>query len=82
MMPLTRANTDLQVNGVWVPEAQACMVLHTHVALLNNAVMLGSEVLFLLLMTGGIYYYNSGRRALKIMLREVWNHRSRVEPCV
>ena len=82
MMPLTRVNTDLQVNGVWVPEVQACMVLHTHVALLNNAVMLGSEVLFLLLMTGGIYYYNSGRRALKIMLREVWNHRSRVEPCV
>ena len=82
MMPLTRANTDLQVNGVWVPEVQACMVLHTHVALLNNAVMLGSEVLFLLLMTGGIYYYNSGRRALKIMLREVWNRRSRVEPCV
>ena len=84
MIPLTcaRANTGLQANGTWVPEVQACMRVHTHVALLNNAVMLGSEIFFLLLMAGGIYYYNSGRRALKIMFREVRDHRSRVVPCV
>ena len=51
------------------------MRVNTHVALLNNVVMLGSEVLLLLLMAGGIYYYNSGLRALKIMYREVWDHR-------
>ena len=79
-MPSTRANIDLQASGVWVPEVQACLRLHTHVALLNNAVMFGSEVLFLLLMAGGIYFYN-WHRALKIMFREVRDHCSLVEPC-
>jgi hypothetical protein len=47
------------------------MRLHTHVALLHNSVLLGTEVFFLLLMAGGIYMRNSGLRAFKIMFREV-----------
>jgi len=50
------------------------MRLHTHVALLHNSVLLGSEVLFLLLMASGIYMRNSGLRAFKIMFREVRDH--------
>lgn len=47
------------------------MRLHTHVALVNNAVLLASEVVFILLMAGGIYIRNPGPRAFKIMYREV-----------
>jgi len=59
-----------QASAVWVPELQTCMRLHTHIALLNNSLLLASEVFFLLLMASGIYMRNSGLRAFKIMFRE------------
>ena len=68
-------NTDLQLDAAWVVELQACIRVHTHAALLNNALLLGSEVAFLLLMASGIYMHNSGLRAFKIMYREVRDHR-------
>ena len=58
-----------------MPEMETCMRLHTHVALLNNSVLLAAEVFFLLLMASGIYMRNSGLRAFKIMFREVRDHR-------
>jgi len=59
-----------KARAIWAPQAQSCLRLHTHAALLNNGVMLGSEVFFILLMTGGIYNHNSGLHAFKIMYRE------------
>jgi len=56
--------------GIWIAELQACMRLHTQVAILNNAVLLGSEVAFLLIMVSGIYIRNTGLRAFNIMYRE------------
>jgi len=60
----------IQANSIWTPEVQACLRVHTHVALLSNTVMLASEVIFILLMAGGIYIRNPGPRAFKIMYRE------------
>lgn len=51
------------------------MGLHTRICLLNNGLLLASEVFFLLLMASGIYMRNSGLRAFKIMFREVRDHR-------
>ena len=78
-MPSLHADTDLQVSAVWEPQIEACLRLHTHVGLLNNSVILGSQVLFLLLMAVGIYKHNSGLRAFNIMYREVRDHHSYVE---
>lgn len=59
-----------QTRVVWEPQVQACLRLHSQ-GLVNHIVMLGTELFFLTLMTGGIYMHRSGRRALKIMYREV-----------
>lgn len=73
---------DLQASAIWLPEVQSCLRLHTHVALVNNGLLLASEVFLLLLMAYGIYMRNAGPRAFKIMYREVWDHPSHVEPRV
>ena len=52
------------------------MRVHNHVAILNNALLLGSEIAFLLFMACGIYMRNFGLRAFQIMYREVRDHRS------
>ena len=80
--PSPHADTDLQASVIWEPQMQACLRLRTHAGLLNSSVMLGSEVLFLLLMAGGIYMHNSGLHAFKLMYREVRDHSSHVEPRV
>jgi len=67
-----------QMSAVWEPRAQACLRLHTHAGLLQNSVMLGSEVFFLMLMAGGIYMRKSGRYAFKIIYREVRGDRCRL----
>ena len=51
------------------------MRIHVHVAIINNALLLGSEIVFLLLMASGIYMRNFGLRAFPIMYREVRDHR-------
>jgi hypothetical protein len=65
----------LKASAVWVPGMETCMRLHTHITLINNSVLLASEVFFLLLMASGIYMRNSGLRAFKIMFREVRDRR-------
>ena len=66
-----------QTGVIWEPQVQACLWMHTHAGLFQNSVMLGSEVFFLMLMAGGIYMHKPGRRALKIMYREVRSDRCR-----
>ncbi|KAH9958770.1 hypothetical protein BC827DRAFT_1269365 [Russula dissimulans] len=60
----------IKANSIWSPVAQSCLRVHTHTALVNNGVLLASEVFFILLMAGGIYLRNPGPRAFKIMYRE------------
>jgi len=57
-------------NGVWSPQAQLCLFEHTHHALLNNGMLLATEIFFIVLMAGGIYTRNPGPRVFKIMFRE------------
>jgi len=59
-----------KASAIWLPEAQSCLRLHTHVAIVNNGLLLASEVFLLLLMAYGIYMRNAGPRAFKIMYRE------------
>jgi len=62
----------IEARSKWNPQAQLCVRSHTHTALLNNILLLATEVVFLLLMAAGIYYRNPGSlaRAFKIMYRE------------
>ena len=42
---------------------------------MNNILLLATEVILIMLMATGIYSHNAGRRAFKIMFREVWDPR-------
>lgn len=50
---------------------QSCSWQGTHKTLLNNILLLGTEVTLIVLMATGIYSHNRGLRAFKIMYREV-----------
>jgi hypothetical protein len=76
----TFANVDLQSDSFWVPQAQTCIRAHNEVALLNNSLLLGSEVFLLLLTAVGIYVRNPGFGTLKMIYREVRDHHSDVGP--
>jgi len=60
----------IEAEGTWNPTTQACVRHNTHKALLNNALLFATEVIFVVLMATGIYYRNPGLRAFKIMYRE------------
>ncbi|KAI0255665.1 hypothetical protein BJV78DRAFT_1177687 [Lactifluus subvellereus] len=60
----------VEAEATWDPTSQACVRHGTHQALLNNALLLATEVVFTALMAVGIYYRNPGPRAFKIMYRE------------
>lgn len=62
---------NLQAKASWDPTSMACVRTKTHQALLNNVLLLATEVVFAVLMAAGIYYRNPGPRAFKIMYREV-----------
>jgi len=59
-----------QVNAVWVPAVETCMLVQTHPAIIANSLLLGTEVILLALMAIGIYRHNQGLRAFKVMYRE------------
>ncbi|KAI0255663.1 hypothetical protein BJV78DRAFT_691808 [Lactifluus subvellereus] len=60
----------IEARSKWNPTLGLCVRSHTHTALLNNTLLLATEVVFLLLMVVGICYRNPGSRAFKIMYRE------------
>ncbi|KAI0298452.1 hypothetical protein B0F90DRAFT_702538 [Multifurca ochricompacta] len=60
----------VEANSEWEPLTQTCAWEGTRRALLNNGLLLATEVILFLLMAGGIYNRNPGPRAFKIMYRE------------
>lgn len=62
-----------QAQSEWVALSESCSWQGTHKMLLNNILLLGTELILIALMATGIYNRNPGPRALKIMYREVRN---------
>ncbi|KAH9044905.1 hypothetical protein EDB83DRAFT_2523561 [Lactarius deliciosus] len=59
-----------EAQSQWVTLSQSCSWQGSHRTLLNNILLLGTEVVLIVLMASGIYNHNPGRRAFKIMYRE------------
>jgi hypothetical protein len=60
----------IEAQSQWVAVTQSCSWQGTHKTLLNNILLLGTEVTLIVLMATGIYSHNRGLRAFKIMYRE------------
>jgi hypothetical protein len=60
-----------QAQSEWVDLTESCSWQGTHKTLLNNILLLGTELILIVLMATGIYNHNPGPRAFKIMYREV-----------
>jgi len=60
----------IEAQSQWEALAESCSWQGTHRTLLNNGLLLATEVIFILLMATGIYSHNPGPRAFKIMYRE------------
>ncbi|KAH9974553.1 hypothetical protein BGW80DRAFT_1301110, partial [Lactifluus volemus] len=54
----------------WDPKTNSCVRPRDTKALLINALLLATELIFIALMAGGIYYRNRESRAFKVMYRE------------
>ncbi|KAH9177254.1 hypothetical protein EDB89DRAFT_1522942 [Lactarius sanguifluus] len=59
-----------EAQSQWLTLSQSCSWQGSHRTLLNNILLLGTEVVLIVLMASGIYNHNPGRRAFKIMYRE------------
>ncbi|KAH9054887.1 hypothetical protein EDB87DRAFT_1406750 [Lactarius vividus] len=59
-----------EAQSQWQVLSQSCSWQGSHRTLLNNILLLGTELVLIVLMASGIYNHNPGRRAFKIMYRE------------
>ncbi len=55
----------------WNEETRTCIVTKTYLGLPNNASMLATDVIFFVVILGGVYQRNSGRHILITMYHEV-----------
>lgn len=60
----------IEAQSQWQALTESCSWEGSHKTLLNNSLLLGTEVVLILLMATGIYNHNPGLRAFKIMYRE------------
>ncbi|KAI9447260.1 hypothetical protein BJY52DRAFT_360939 [Lactarius psammicola] len=60
----------VEAQSQWVALTESCSWQGTHRTLLNNILLLCTELALIVLMASGIYSHNPGRRAFKIMYRE------------
>lgn len=60
----------VEAQSQWVAVTESCSWQGTHRTLLDNTLLLGTELVLIVLMASGIYSHNPGARAFKIMYRE------------